>query len=80
MARRNFNTAKKGQVYASEWPEWHIDCAHADCEEQETVAGLGEAYTIKEAEKSAEKHARKTNWKKFGKLWFCPKHQPKREA
>ncbi len=71
MPRRNYSTAKRGQVYASEWPEWHVDCAAEDCEEHALVAELGEAFTIAQAEAhKAELHG----WEKRKGLWYCPRH------
>lgn len=43
MSRRTIQQCEKGELYAIEWPEWHVDCAHEDCEESVCVSGLGEA-------------------------------------
>ena len=75
--RRNYHTAKPGQVYASEWPEWHVDCASEGCREHTLVAGLGEAYTIAEAEKSARTNRECAGWHKIKGLWYCPCHARK---
>lgn len=73
MPRRTFRTALKGQVYAVEWPEWHADCAHPDCEEHTVIALLGEAHNIADAEGCATQTA--PMWSKFGGFWYCPKHK-----
>jgi hypothetical protein len=55
-----------------EWPEWHVDCAQEGCEESILVAGLGEAYTVREAEKAARIASDLHGWKRAGGLWYCP--------
>lgn len=74
MGRRTYRTAKSGQVYASEWPEWHVDCAEPGCKAHVTIAALGEAFTIKEAEKEAKGNKDCEGWKKIRGLWYCPAH------
>lgn len=74
MPRRNYNQARPGQVYASEWPEWHVDCAEPGCEESVVVAGCGEAYTARAAEQQAAGNAECDGWRKRGGLWYCPRH------
>lgn len=74
MPRRNYQTAKKGQVYAIEWPEWHVECAHPKCHASSFVAGLGEAFTVAEADKEALTEPEMKHWKKINGLWYCPIH------
>lgn len=64
MPRRNFQTAKKGQVYAVEWPEWHVDCAEPNCE----------AHALAEAEETSKKSRDCEGWVKRKGLWYCPQH------
>jgi hypothetical protein len=71
MPRRSYHRASRGQVYASEWPEWHVDCAHPGCEAHALVAGLGEVTTIREAERRADELG---DWRKRRGLWYCPDH------
>lgn len=72
MPRRDYQHAQPGQLYASEWPEWHVDCATSGCDEHECPAGLGEAMTLREAERMAHKNL--DGWVRRGGLWYCPKH------
>ena len=74
MMRRNFIHAKPGQVFATEWPEWHVDCAFVGCWERVQIAELGQAMTIKEAEKEMKKMPDCQGWRKINKFWYCPKH------
>lgn len=84
MARRGYHNTPKGKLYASEWPEWHVECGHPGCEESALVAGLGEAMTLKDAEKEARERASKefyelNGWSKSKGFWYCPKHSKKLE-
>lgn len=81
MPRRDSRT-QDGKVFASEWPEWHVVCAVEGCEESGLVAGLGECYTAREAEKIARKNAaddpegkysEMSGWTLSDGLWVCPK-------
>lgn len=74
MPRRSYKTARRGQCYAAEWPEWHVDCAAADCDAHALLAGCGEAFTIAEAEREARKDVDMVGWRKRSGLWYCPKH------
>jgi hypothetical protein len=76
MPRRNYRTAKAGQLYAAEWPEWHVNCARGGCEAHALVAGIGEAYTAVEAEKLARSNdaGELNGWKRIKGLWYCPDH------
>ena len=75
MPRRSCRQALPGQLYAIEWPEWHVDCAAQGCNESTTIAGLGEAMDLKEAEKMATTANRYLKgWTKIKGLWHCPKH------
>lgn len=78
MPRRSYNKAIKGQVFASEWPQWHIECAVDECEEMLLVAAQGEAFTTKEAEKKLKEHDTEDeskDWTLYKGLWYCPNHR-----
>jgi hypothetical protein len=76
MARRSFEKAIPGQIYAIEWPEWHVDCGKPGCDTSTLVVGLGEALTLKEAEKAIKNASNSwlEGWRRVGDLWFCPAH------
>jgi hypothetical protein len=73
MAHKLYHRAHKGEVYCAVWLEWHVDCAVEDCKEHLLVSPLGEAETLREAEKQGANDGRH-GWKKIGGLWYCPKH------
>lgn len=77
MPRRTWRHVKKGQLYAVEWPEWHVDCAVEDCDESLLVCPLGEQGTARDAEsvmKRKETEDDSSGWKKVKGLWYCPVH------
>jgi hypothetical protein len=77
MPRRTYHNTRKGQLFASEWPEWHVDCAAEGCGEHLLVAALGEAMTAREAEKclkSRDTPDESKGWTRRGGLWYCPDH------
>lgn len=74
MARRSYATAKRGQPYAIEWPEWHVECACEGCEATALVAELGSAGNAVEAERKAAKSRELEGWKRVSGLWRCPEH------
>ena len=74
MPYRVYDRAVRGQVYASVWLEWHVDCGYLDCSCHATVAALGDAETIKQAEKCAEDEDDCKGWRKVKGYWYCPEH------
>lgn len=81
MPRRTHRQAKRGQLFASEWPEWHVNCAVEDCNETLLVSALGECMTLKEAEKairSKQTEDDSKGWRYSKGLWYCPQHNPRR--
>lgn len=72
MARRSRKNAERGQLYAAEWPEWHVDCAHEGCQEHQLAVDLGEAYTLREA--TALWREDTNGWTCRAGRWFCPAH------
>lgn len=76
MSRRNFHQAAKGQLYAVEWPEWHVECAASGCDETALVAETGRCSTLREA--TVRSHRRDCDalhdWKNRKGFWYCPKH------
>ena len=79
MPRRSIETAKPGQLYAVEWPEWHVHCAVRGCKETALVAPSGECITVDDAERRAKRDRDNTNleiggWKKIKGLWHCEHH------
>lgn len=75
MARRTFRTAKQGQCYCVEWPEWHVDCAGEGCDQSFLIAELGEATTSQEAElrmRRAVEEGKASGWGRKSGLWYCP--------
>ena len=77
MPRRSFHQARQGQVYAIDWPEWHVQCA--DCEEHCHISSIGECSTAREAERllrenDVEDSSASGHWKKKNGLWYCPIH------
>ena len=82
MARRSYQQAADGQVYAVEWPEWHVTCAAADCEVTCHVSACGECMTAREADArlkrgDVEDCAVQGRWHKSHGLWYCPIHLPR---
>jgi len=72
MPRRHFGKAREGQPYAIEWPEWMVECGDLSCNQEVLLGKLGQAHTIKEAEKLARDNA--PGWKKRKGFWYCPNH------
>lgn len=81
MARKNSADTPKGKLYAIEWPEWHVECAHVDCDVSELAVGMGEAFTAKEARKVCKSNDCELpdGWKERDGFWYCPKHNNKAE-
>lgn len=77
MSRRDYAKTPRGKLYSVEWPEWHVECAHEGCGEMTQVTTMGEATTLREAEKIArntDKSQMDDGWKNRGGLWYCPVH------
>jgi hypothetical protein len=75
MPRRNYQQARKGQVYAVEWPEWHVECAEEGCDSHALVAGVGECMTAAQAESEAIRgFGDIKGWERRDGLWYCPQH------
>lgn len=74
MARRSYSKAVPGQLYAVEWPEWHIECPL--CDARAFIVPMGEASTLKQAESVMASNGGEEGqgWVKRNGLWQCPKH------
>ena len=85
MTRRSYSQADKGQVYCVECPEWHVECAAADCTIAALVANSGDANTAREAERlmvsgNIEDSGIEGKWTRRGGLWFCPDHNQEKHG
>jgi hypothetical protein len=74
MPRRTYHRSRPGELYASEWPEWHVDCAAEGCTANMVAAGLGECMTLREARKSLVSAAPLEGWTIRRGLAYCPLH------
>lgn len=72
--RRTYYKAAKGQIYATEWIEWHLDCADPLCEEHTLAAELGSYSHLSKAEKETREQLNRRGWVKRKGLWYCPNH------
>jgi hypothetical protein len=73
---RTHRTADKGQVYASLWVEFHVDCAADGCDSHLLVAELGYVNDVGAAEKLLRQHETgddSEGWVCRKKRWYCPK-------
>lgn len=73
MPRRSYQTTQRGKPFASEWPEWHVECARTGCDAHQVVAGIGECMTAREAEREAGKVLPTLGWVRSKGLWYCQK-------
>lgn len=75
--RSGWGQVKKGVPYAVEWPEYHVECAEADCSERAMLTPTGHAYSRQAAENSVRERGFEDGgegWlKKYGR-WWCPAH------
>lgn len=78
MARRDHSRAEKGQIFAVEWPEWHVDCTVPACRELAMLCATGEAMDIREAERKALRNAAAAGdaegWRRKKGCGICPSH------
>ena len=75
--RKGWSQVRKGQPYAVEWPEYHVECGHPDCRDTGFMTATGEAFTRRDAEnlvRERGKFADGEGWLKWHGLWYCPKH------
>jgi hypothetical protein len=76
MSRINKASAKPGQPFCIEWPEWHISCAEPDCDETALISTIGMLNTRSEAitALNQKKTEEADEWQKRGDVWYCPNH------
>jgi hypothetical protein len=75
MPRRHHGNVDRGEVYCSEWPEWHVDCAVEHCQDHVCLAGPGECWKWQEAESKFHEDGT-DGWTKHKGRWYCPAHKP----
>jgi len=74
MPRRQRKDVEPGQLYAVEWPEWHVQCRQKGCDETYLTAETGVAMTLREAERVMRDRASKDGWDYRKGFWYCPAH------
>jgi hypothetical protein len=81
--RKDITKVEKGVPYVVEWPEYHVACAHEECNETALLTHTGEAATRKEAEQLVKERGFADGgegWQKYQGKYWCSQHKPSAAA